>query len=108
MATDLGTQLIRTNVGVYNGGASPANVRIEVRRACDDVVVEARSATIPADTVIQFTGFTDPNFSGCTSVATTYYSRYVVVVMDQPGFSFVTVLASDLPPRIAITSSVAR
>lgn len=108
MASDLGTQLIRTNVGVYNGGASPANVSIEIRRACDDVVVGARSATIPADTVTQFAGFTDPKPSGCTRTGTPYYSRYVVVVMDQPGFSFVTVIASDFPPRIAITSSVAR
>lgn len=109
LAVELGTQPFRTNVGIYNAGASPASAVVELRRSCDDAVIERRNVTVPADSVIQVTGLSgDPRGSGCTSLATTVYSRYVVVTMDHPGFSFVTSLASDLPPRIGIASSVAR
>jgi hypothetical protein len=108
LATDIGTQASRTNVGIYNAGSSPANVTIELRRSCDDVAVQTRSVAIPPDTVTQITGLADPGVSGCSLPTTPEYSRYVVVVMDQPGFSFVTTLARDLPPRITVTTSVAR
>jgi hypothetical protein len=108
LATDIGTQGSRTNVGIYNASSSPANVLIELRRSCDDVAVQTRSVAIPPDTVTQITGLADPGVSGCSVSTTPEYSRYVVVVMDQPGFSFVTTLARDLPPRITVTTSVAR
>jgi hypothetical protein len=110
LATDLGTQPIRMNVGIYNAGTVPSNVAIELRRSCDDAVLERRFTAVQANTVVQVTGLTDtPRTSGnsCSSSGSTYYSRYVVVLMDQPGFSFVTILSSDLPPRIAITTSAA-
>lgn len=110
LATDLGTERSRTNVGIYNGGSLAATAVVEVRRSCDDVVVEARTVNIPADSVTQAYGFIDGLGAspGCGSPGTTQYSRYVSVVMTQPGFSFVTTLARDLPPRIAVTASVAR
>jgi hypothetical protein len=111
LASDLGTQPIRTNVGIYNAGTAMANAAIELRRLCDDAVVERRFTAVPANAVVQVFGITDtPRTSGnsCSSSGSTYFSRYVVVVMDQPGFSFVTTLANELPPRIAISTSVAR
>lgn len=109
LATDLGTQRIRVNVGIYNAGAAAATALVEVRRSCDDVLIEARAVMIPTNSVTQALGFNDsPRPTGCTSPATTEFSRYVTVAMDQPGFSFVTTLANDLPPRIAVTASVAR
>ena len=108
LAIDIGTQASRTNVGIYNAGSSPANVAIELRRSCDDVAVSSRFVTIAPDTVTQITGLSDPGVSGCSLSTTPGHSRYVVVVMDQPGFSFVTTLARDLPPRITATTSVAR
>jgi hypothetical protein len=110
LATDLGTQPIRTNVGIYNAGAAASNVAIELRRSCDDAVIERRFTVVPANAVVQVTGLADtPRTSGtsCSSSGSTYYSRYVAVLMDQAGFSFVTILSSDLPPRIAITTSAA-
>lgn len=111
LATDLGTQPIRTNVGIYNAGTAPSNAAIELRRSCDDAVVERRCTVVPANTVVQIFGITDtPRTSGssCSSSGAAYYSRYFVVVMDQPGFSFVTSLTSNLPPRIVIGTSVGR
>jgi hypothetical protein len=111
LAIDLGTQPIRTNVGIYNSGTATANAAIELRRSCDDTVVERRFTAVPANAVVQVFGITDtPRTSGnsCSSSGSTYYSRYVVVVMDQPGFSFVTSLATNLSPRIVIGTSVVR
>jgi len=111
LATDLGTQPIRINVGIYNSGAAPSNAAIELRRSCDDAVVERRFTSVPANSVVQVFGITDtPRTSGnsCSSSGSAYYSRYVVVVMDQPGFSFITSLASNLPPRTVIGTSMVR
>ena len=110
LATDVGSQRSRSNVGVYNAGLVPANATIELRRACDDSIVEARALTIAANSVVQALGFGDdsqrPPF--CTQLGATYYSRYVTVVMDQPGFSFVTTLSRDADPKIGVSASVAR
>jgi hypothetical protein len=108
LAADAGTRRQRTNVSVYNGGASPANVRIELRRSCDDVAVATRTAVVPPASVAQFTGLSDPGGSGCSRTGVPYFSRYAVVLMDQPGFSFVTSLVADVPPGITITSTAPR
>jgi hypothetical protein len=108
LAADVGSRRQRTNVGVYNGGASPANVRMELRRSCDDVAVATRTAVIPATSVTQFTGLSDPRGSGCSREGVPEHSRYTVVLMDQPGFSFVTSLVADVPPGITITSATPR
>jgi hypothetical protein len=111
LGIDLGTQQFRANVGIYNAGPSEAHAALELRRSCDDVVVQRRFVTVPGDSVTQVTGVNDdPQLSGnsCSSSGAAYFSRYVVVVMDQPGFSFVTSLAKELPPRIGITTSSVR
>jgi hypothetical protein len=108
LAVDAGTRRQRTNVGVYNGGASPANVRIELRRSCDDVAVATRTAVVPPTSVTQFTGLSDPGGSGCSRSGVPEHSRYAVVLMDQAGFSFVTSLVADVPPGITITNGTPR
>jgi hypothetical protein len=111
LGVDLGTQRLRANVGIYNDGAAPANAVIELRRACDDFVIERRFTAVAANAVTQITGIGDnPRLSGgtCSSSGATVYSRYIALVMDQPGFSFVTSLAADAPPRVTITSSIVR
>jgi len=108
LRTDVGTLRSRTNVGIYNGGSVSATAAIEIREACDDQVLDSRVVTVPANTVIQVSGFAnDLLTSECAGVAqgAPAYVRYVVVAMDQPGFSFITSIAADLPPKVAITST---
>ena len=110
LGSDLGTLVSRTNVGIYNGGALTATAVIEVRRGCDDALVEGRSVSVPANTVIQTGGFiNDYQRSGCLGFGSSPdHNRYVVVTVDQPSFSFVTTIAQDLPPKIAVSATSAR
>jgi hypothetical protein len=76
LATDLGTQPIRTNVGIYSAGAAASNAAIELHRSCDDAVIERRFTVVPANAVVQVTGLADtPRTSGnsCSSSGSTYY-----------------------------------
>lgn len=110
LRTDLGTLQSRTNVGIYNGGPTTATATIEVREGCDDQVLNSRSVAVPGNSVIQVTGFSNAVLTSQCSGAqgTPLYVRYVVVTMNQPGFSFTTSLASDLPPKTSVNSSAAR
>jgi hypothetical protein len=107
LRTDVGTLNSRTNVGIYNDSSVEATASIEVREACDDRVLDSRLAAIPPKSVVQITGFANALLTSRCGGAqgAPIYVRYVVVTMNQPGFSFVTSLASDLPPKVAITSS---
>lgn len=108
LASDLGTIASRTNVGIYNGASASAVASIEVRRSCDDGLVESRLVPIPANSVIQSTGFVN-TLSGCLEGgATPDHERYVIVRVDQPSFSFITTIAQDLPPKIAVSATSAR
>jgi hypothetical protein len=107
LRTDVGTLDSRTNVLIYNSAAVSATASVEIREGCDDQVLDSRFVTIPPNSAAQISGFTNALLtSHCTgSQGTPTYVRYVTVVMDQAGFSFVTSLASDLPPKSAVTSS---
>lgn len=110
LASDLGTLTSRTNVGIYNGGAAQATATIEVRRGCDDALVETRTVSVPGNAVIQAGGFVNDYLqSGCTGFGSTPdHNRYVIVRVDQPSFSFITTIAQDLPPKIAVSATSAR
>jgi len=110
MASEFGTLDSRTNVGVYNGGTANATAKVEVRAACDDRVLDSRTGTIPAASVVYVTGF-EGTFLGTTCLGgggASDYARYVVVTLDQPGFSFVFTRADVMPVGLPVTSSVAR
>lgn len=101
LASEFGTVQSRTNVGVYNGGSVAATARIELRKACDDEVIEARTVFVPARSVVYSVGFKNSALSpGCKEFSNASdYSRYVVVAQDQPGFSFALTLAEILAAR---------
>ncbi len=108
--SELGTGASVTNVGVYNGGSAPAMARIDIRAACDDRLLESRAVSVAPATLIYATGFRN-TYSGtaCASGQTAAnYSRYVVVTMDQPGFSFVLARSEVQPPALPISSSLSR
>ena len=87
----------RINVGVYNAGSVDATAVIEVRRVCDDGLIERRSVAVPANSIQQFGGFSNPG----TAVGICY-ETYVTVTIDQPGFSYAIALSNDSPPFVPI------
>jgi hypothetical protein len=107
LSTDLGTIPSRLNVGVYNAGATPANVTVEIRQFCDDSLLESRSATVAANTVVQLTGFQAashncPPPSGIGTLGR-LTGAYVIVRADQPSFSFVSAIANVDAPTTSIS-----
>jgi hypothetical protein len=98
LGTDLGFAASRVNVGVYNASNDSASAVIEVRRTCDDVVMDTRVIAIPPNTVVQATGLTTGVSSTCTSRVTPAWMRYTVVRVTQPSVSFVSNLNEDLLP----------
>ena len=108
IGTDLGAQSSRFNVGLYNAGERETVSTVSVYQACDDALLESRTVAVPANTTLQVGGFgsakthCDPN-----GVFNTWL-RHAVVVMDQPGISYVFNMADDLPfhPRIPLGAAV--
>lgn len=84
-----------------------ATARIEVRQHCNDAIIDARTVTVPADTLLQVGGFRTteetcppymPNTLGGPPAA-----LYTVMTVDQPSISFVTNLANREIPTTSIT-----
>lgn len=100
----LGDLPAHINVGIYNAGPVSANATIELRRACDNAVVETRLVNVAADSVQQFTGFQVPSSSAC-ALATDFGGvsglnglGYVSVTVDQPSLTFASVVSTaDVP-----------
>ncbi len=109
LTSEFGTVPSRTNVGVYNGGTTTGTAKIEIREACDDQIIETRTVSVPARSVIYAVGFKNTSFSpSCKEFDNASdYSRYVIVTLDQPGFSFALTVAEVLPPVPLVSSSVA-
>jgi hypothetical protein len=105
IGTDLGGPVSRINVILYNAGTEAATATIEVRRACDDVVVDSRVVTVPPNTAIQTTGLVaTTSTSGSldcplsTSLSSVPWARNTFVTMTQPGFSIVSNINENIPP----------
>ena len=100
----------RTNIGIYNAGTGTASAFVELRRGCDDRLLDRRLISVPAKTIIQVPG---PSFSpdvvpGCTALNTTASVNYAVINADQPTFSYIATLANQLPPTTPFTFSFVR
>jgi hypothetical protein len=93
LGTDVGSKDARINVGIYNQGDVAASAHVEVRRECDNSVVESRDVFVPSDTLMQFTGFnTGPNACSPTG-ATASWLRYTIITVDQPSMTYVIALS---------------
>jgi hypothetical protein len=98
LGTDLGSTPARQNVTIYNAGEQMASATIEVKRACDDQIVDSRIVTIPGRTIMQFGGLTTgSNQCTGTEVRTNGYARYTVITVDQPSLSLVSTLTEEQP-----------
>jgi hypothetical protein len=106
IGADLGQANRHTNVIVYNGGDAVATARIEYRAACDERLIEFRTITLQPNTVVQLAGFTDSIEEGCSTELASSTTRYVVVTMDQPGFSNVMTVSNEFQtPTIGVTAA---
>jgi hypothetical protein len=65
---------------------------IEVRRACDNSIVDRRTVAISPNTIIQVGGLTTGTNDCPSANRTQNYVRYTVVTVDQPSFSIVSTL----------------
>lgn len=94
------------NVAIYNASIDlPATATIVVRQHCDDREVTSRTVSIPRDSIVQVLGF-DTRTMDCpafTSSGDAQRAVYTVVTVDQPSFSFVSVLSNQLPPTATIS-----
>ena len=105
IGTSLGGAPARNNVGMFNAGTSPAAVNIELRRACDDLLLDSTTAVVPANSTAQFRLQAPEPASGCTAAhrAVQPWVEYVTVTADQPGTSWVSSLRNGVPPRVDVS-----
>src|SRR5205823_6310835 len=76
---------------VYNGGEQTASAGIEIRRVSDNTIIDTRSISIAANTLVQVGGFSvgaaDPPIG---------YQLYTVVTVSQPSLAYVANLNDTL------------
>jgi len=101
LGTDLGGPGSRINVGVFNAGAETATASIEIRRMCDDELVDSRIITIAPNTVVQAGGLTTGSSENCPATVAETSARYTVVTVTQPSVSFVSNINDTLQPSPA-------
>jgi hypothetical protein len=93
---DLGKQTTRSNVGIYNAGDADATAVVSLYRACDDVLLATRVATIPANTAAQVGIRASAEIPACSDPQKlNVWLNYVTVVVDQPSASYVFNLLED-------------
>lgn len=98
LATFLGPPS-RINVAVYNAANSTATAHIEIRRHCDDVLVDQRDVSVPTDTLIQYGGFQAEHGECASDVAqTSGPGVYTIVTVNQPSITFVSNIANEYSP----------
>lgn len=103
--TDLGTQLSRYNVGVYNAAEVSATAVVEVTRpACQGDAKVVRSFTVPARTLVQESLFNIGR--GCVGQlndgSVGDWVTYTSVTVDQPSLSYIVTLAGGDRPQVTL------
>jgi hypothetical protein len=99
------------NIGIYNAGRDPASAVVEIHRACDGVVVDNRTVSVPVDTIQQFGGFAaiassvDCPFNGVNGLNRL---AYAVVTVNQPSLSYAAIVADGQLPISAVQVSSVR
>ena len=76
-----------------------ASATIEVRRLCDDVVVDSRTLSIPPNTIVQTNGLGSGDSATSCFIAQAVM-RYTVVTVSQPSLVYVANLSNSVKPAI--------
>lgn len=94
----------RLNVSLYNAGAVEANALVELVGECDDNVAATFHEIIAPNAIQQFNGLGPQPL--CDLRDTLDRPTYVRITMDQPGFSFATMLANtgDLTVPVGVAT----
>ena len=94
------------NVWIYNGGFAATTAHVEVRRQCDDAVVQEATVTIEAKRSANVSGLAS-GFRGCAVPASmrswSADSLYTIVSVDQPSLSFVSSVANGQIPKALVS-----
>ncbi len=98
LGTELSGNNSRVNVGIYNAGAETATASIELRRTCDDALIASRTVTTPRNTIAQVGGFGTTDTAVCNSTNTPDWTRYTIITVSQPSFTYVANLYEAVPP----------
>lgn len=93
LGTDLGERESRVNIGIYNAGPVAAMADVQLRRTCDNSVVDQRIVTVPPNATVQV-GLFGSFDNVCERSSDFTWSRYTVVTVDQPSITFVSNLAT--------------
>jgi len=96
VGTDLGLVESRTNVALYNAGDGIAYVSIELRRACDDALLAFQTAFVLPNNFVQV-GLVAQNLNASACLDAPSYVRTTTIRMDQPGLSWVSMVAAKAP-----------
>ena len=112
VGSDLGMVSARTNVGVYNAGSEQAQAHMELRRACDDVLLASVEAEIAPNAFVQASLFPSAPPFTVSCVDAPGWVSYTTLLVTQPSLAYVTVNANDVPqtqsPILSVPVSVNR
>ncbi len=103
LGADNGTADSRVNIGVYNAGTVRAAAHLEVRRACDDLVVATEGVTIAPNSLTQFSLQPTQDRPACIDNRANAYANYATVTVDQPSLAYVSTLSNhplDMNPPV--------
>lgn len=92
-----------TNVAIYNEGSAVATARIEIRRHCDDALVQASNVSIAPNTIQQI--YNLPGSGPCQGATAEQppASVYTIITVDQPSLTMVSSIASTYGPLTSMS-----
>lgn len=99
IGTDLGLVDARVNVGIFNAGLQNATAHVEVRRACDDALLQQQSIALDPNALRQISLNVGVPAAACAS----YWVTNTIVTVDQPSISFVSTISNNKTQPIGPT-----
>jgi hypothetical protein len=96
VGTDLGGNDARLNIGIYNASPDTATATIEIRRACDNALVDSRVVAIAGNTVVQAGGLAIGTSAGCPAGSAPPWARNTLITVSQPSFTFISALNENI------------
>lgn len=99
LGTDLGGNDSRLNVGIYNASQETAAATIEIRRACDNTLVDSRVVSIAGNTLIQVGGLAIGTSDGCPAGTAEPWARNTFITVTQPSVTFVSNINENIQPQ---------